>query len=191
MWCFNTGTSGPVFGPTSLKTSPPCAARLSPISSLTGAVFGFRRPPPAVWSGAFPKNPRSPFDFWESLLVSGSLLRCLRLPPTFPVEAVADACASEHAAGLGGFVRLSSGQCLCFQHQFTPSALLPLCPWLQEGESLQSYICCWELLAQCALLLLLHRLLPPEHPPVHILFRCDNATAEAASWKGLSMAKGL
>ena len=84
----------------------------------------------------------------------------------------------------GRFVRLSSGQCLCFQHQFTPSALLPLCPWLQEGESLQSYICCWELLAQCALLLLLHRLLPPEHPPVHILFRCDNATAEAASWKG-------
>ena len=26
---------------------------------------------------------------------------------------------------------------------------------------------------------------------VHVLFRCDNATAEAASWKGLSTARGL
>ena len=71
------------------------------------------------------------------------------------------------------------------------TALLPLCPWLQVSDSLQSFICCWELLAQCALVLLLRQLLPPGHPPVHVLFRCDNATAEAASWKGLSTARGL
>ena len=172
-------------------------ARLSrvgqtPISSLTDLPshpVESRR----VWIQA--TSPRSPvrhvseeskesLRLWESLLLSGSPLRCLRLPPTFPVEAFADACAAEHAAGLGGFVRLSPGQCLYFQHHFEPAALLPLCPWLQEGQSLQLYICCWELLAQCALLLLLHQLLPQGHPSVHVLFRCDNATAEAASWKG-------
>ena len=117
---------------------------------------GFRRPPLAVRFDTFRRNPTF-LRLWESLLVSGSPLRCLRLPPTFPVEAFADACASEHAAGLGGFVRRPSGQCLYFQHQFTPADLLPLCPWLQlqESDSLQSFICCWELLAQHALVLLL------------------------------------
>ena len=194
----------PVSGPRSLKTSPsrtPWAFFVwlvvlasygsvrpqSPLSRTflliqwSPAVFGFRRPPPVRHVS---EESKESLRLWEFVLVSGSPLRCLRLPPTFPVEAFADACTSEHAAGLGGFVRLSSGQCLYFQHQFTPPALLPLCPWMQEGESLQSYICCWELLAQCSLLLLLHRFLPPGHPPVHVLFRWDNATVEAASWKG-------
>ena len=117
-----------------------------------------------VWIQA--SSPRSPvrhvseeskesLRLWESLLISGSPLRCFRLPPTFVVEAFADACASELAAGLGGFVRLPSGPRRYFQHHFDHSALLPLCPWLQVSDSLQSFICCWELLAQCALVLLL------------------------------------
>ena len=48
----------------------------------------------------------------------------------------------------------------------------------------------WELLAQCALVVLLHKLLGPGHLPVHCVFKCDNLAAEAASWKGLSMARG-
>ena len=56
---------------------------------------------------------------------------------------------------------------------------------------MQSYISSCELLAQCALVYLLHLLLGHSHLPVHCIFRCDNAAAESSSWKGLSMASGL
>ena len=66
-----------------------------------------------------------------------------------------------------------------------------LFPWLPSQASVQSFISSWELLAQCALVHLLHLLLGPGHLPVHCIFRCDNAAAESSSWKGLSMASGL
>ena len=53
------------------------------------------------------------------------------------------------------------------------------------------FIATWELLAQCGLLWALQGLLPVGHLPHHVTLRCDNAAAEAASWKALSMAQGL
>ena len=63
--------------------------------------------------------------------------------------------------------------------------------WFPVSASAQSYIASWELLAQCALVVLLDALLGPGHLPVHCVFKCDNSAADSASWKGLSMAQGL
>ena len=59
------------------------------------------------------------------------------------------------------------------------------------STSAQSCIATWELLAQCAPVVLLDSLLGPGHLPVHCVFKRDNAASESASWKGLSMAQGL
>ena len=107
------------------------------------------------------------------------------------VKAFADACAASTTAGLGGFVRLPNGSQLFFRNTFSVAELQGLFPWLPSQVSVQSFISSWELLAQCALVHLLHLLLGPGHPPVHCIFRCDNAAAESSSWKGLSMASGL
>jgi hypothetical protein len=66
-----------------------------------------------------------------------------------------------------------------------------LFPWLPRETYPQSFTATWELLTQCALLWALHCLLPVGHLPLHVTLRSDNAAAEAASWKGLSLAQGL
>ena len=108
-------------------------------------------------------------------------------------EAFADACADSGSAGLTGFVRFpaGAGQTLFFQHMFSAPQLVSLCHWLSAACVPQHFIACWELLAQLALLWLLHRLLPVAHPPVHFSLKCDNASCDSASWKGISMARGL
>ena len=88
-------------------------------------------------------------------------------------------------------VRLPDGRQLFFRNHFSRAELCGMFPWLSPDASVQSFISSWELLAQCALLLLLHQLLGHSHLPLHCSFRCDNSAAESSSWKGLSMASGL
>ena len=76
-------------------------------------------------------------------------------------------------------------------NKFSLTELSNLFPWLPPQASVQSFISSWELLAQCALVYILHLLLGHSHLPVHCIFRCDNAAAESSSWKALSMASGL
>ncbi|CAE7844594.1 unnamed protein product, partial [Symbiodinium necroappetens] len=128
---------------------------------------------------------------WLDLAESGTACRSLLRPPRFECEAFADACASSDSAGLGGFVRLPDGRQLFFRNHFSRTELCGMFPWLSPDASVQSFISSWELLAQCALLLLLHQLLGHSHLPLHCSFRCDNSAAESSSWKGLSMASGL
>ena len=128
---------------------------------------------------------------WLDLAASGTACRSLFRPPRIECHAFADACATASTAGLGGFVRLPNGSQLFFRNTFSLSELQGLFPWLPSQASAQSFISSWELLAQCALVHLLHLLLGPGHRPVHCVFRCDNAAAESSSWKGLSMASGL
>ena len=128
---------------------------------------------------------------WLQICRSGTDLRSLHLWPHFECQAFADACASDKAAGLGGFVRLPCGKCLYFQNTFSSAQLHHMFPWFPSDAAPQHYIAAWELLAQCGLLHLLSCLLPSGHPPVHVAFRCDNSASDAASWKGLSLAKGL
>ena len=134
---------------------------------------------------------REVMDLWLDICKSGTDFRTLLLAPHFQCEAFADACASSTSAGLGGFVRLPDGACLFFQYTFTQQQLHDLFPWFPADEPPQHYIAAWELLAQCGLLHLLSCLLPPGHPPVHVTFRCDNSATDSASWKGLSLARGL
>ena len=128
---------------------------------------------------------------WLDLAASGTACRSLFRPPRIECHAFADACATPTTAGLGGFVRLPNGSQLFFRNTFSLAELQGLFPWLPSQASAQSFISSWELLAQCALVHLLHMLLGPGHRPVHCIFRCDNAAAESSSWKGLSMASGL
>ena len=128
---------------------------------------------------------------WLDLAESGTSLRSLFRAPRFECAAFADACASQSSAGLGGFVRLPSGAQLFFQKTFSRAELLSLFPWVALSDSVQSFIASWELLAQCALIRLLHTLLGAGHAPVHCVFRCDNAASDPASWKGISLATGL
>ena len=134
---------------------------------------------------------RAVMDMWLQLCRSGTDFRSLMLSPHFNCEAFADACASDSSAGLGGFVRLPSGQTLFFQAKFSQAELHALFSWFPPDHSPQHYIAAWELLAQCALLHLLACLLPAGHPPLHVTFRCDNSATDAASWKGLSLATGM
>ena len=128
---------------------------------------------------------------WLDLANSGTACRSLLRPPRFNCEAFADACATRLSAGLGGYVRLPDGRQRFFRNAFSHTELSALFAWLPAESSLQSFISSWELLAQCALLYLLHQLLGDSHLPVHCIFRCDNSAAESSSWKGLSMASGL
>ena len=128
---------------------------------------------------------------WLDLAASGTACRSLFRPPRIECQAFADACATATTAGLGGFVRLPNGSQLFFRNTFSLAELQGLFPWLPSEASAQSFISSWELLAQCALVHLLHLLLGPGHQPVHCIFRCDNAAAESSSWKGFSMASGL
>ena len=128
---------------------------------------------------------------WLDLAASGSDVRSLILPPRLECTAYADACADASVVGMGGFVRLSDGRQLFFQTRLDKPQMLRLFRWLPPDCSLQPYIATWELAAQAALLLLLHQLLGDGHLPCHAVFRSDNAAAESASWKGLSMALGL
>ncbi|CAE7613697.1 unnamed protein product [Symbiodinium sp. CCMP2592] len=128
---------------------------------------------------------------WLDLCQSGTAVRSLLRPPLYVCEAFADACATELSAGLGGFVRLPDGRQLFFRQSFDRHELHSFFSWFPETASAQAFIASWELLAQCALVVLLDVLLGPGHLPVHCVFKCDNSAADAASWKGLSMAKGL
>ena len=128
---------------------------------------------------------------WLDLAESGTACRSLLRPPRFDCEAFADACATPTSAGLGGYVRLPDGRQRFFRNSFSHTELSGLFAWLPPECSLQSFISSWELLAQCALIYILHQLLGHSHLPVHCIFRCDNAAAESSSWKGLSMASGL
>ena len=128
---------------------------------------------------------------WLDLCESGTAVRSLLRPPRLDCSAFADACASPTQAGVGGFVRLPDGRQLFFGRTFSGDELHQLFPWFPITASAQSYIATWELLAQCALVVLLDSLLGPGHLPVHCVFKCHNSAADAASWKGLSMAQGL
>ncbi|OLP86243.1 hypothetical protein AK812_SmicGene32672 [Symbiodinium microadriaticum] len=128
---------------------------------------------------------------WLDLAESGTACRSLLRPPRLDCQAFADACASPTSAGFGGFVRLPDGRQLFFRDTFSAAELVSMFPWLPPQASVQSFISSWELLAQCALVYILHLLLGHSHLPVHCIFRCDNAAAESSSWKGLSMASGL
>ena len=128
---------------------------------------------------------------WLDLCESGTAIRSLLRPPRLECVAFADACASSTQAGLGGFVRLPDDRQLFFRHSFGCEDLHRLFPWFPVTASAQSFIASWELLAQCALVILVDALLGPGHLPVHCVFKCDNSAADAASWKGLSMAQGL
>ena len=128
---------------------------------------------------------------WLDLAESGTACRSLFRPPRFDCKAFAAACATSSSAGLGGFVRLPDGRQRFFRETFSLPVLSEMFSWMPSQASLQSYISTWELLAQCALVFLVHLLLGHGHLPVHCIFRCDNAAAESSSWKGLSMASGL
>ncbi|CAE7200873.1 nipblb [Symbiodinium sp. CCMP2592] len=117
---------------------------------------------------------------WLDLAKSGSDIRSLILPPRFECTAFADACADDASVGMGGFVRLQDQRQLFFQITLGKPDMLRLFPWLPSDCSLQSFIATWELAAQAALLLLLHRLLGEGHLPCHTVFRCDNSAAESA-----------
>ena len=127
---------------------------------------------------------------WLDLCQSGTAVRSLLRPPRLECSAFADAWASATQAGLGGFVRLPDGRQRFFRHSCSCEELHDLFPWFPVSASAQSYIASWELLAQCALVVLLDALLGPGHLPVHCVFKCDNSAADSASWKGLSMAQG-
>ena len=110
----------------------------------------------------------------------------LHAPPMLTLAQIRPALA-----GLGGYVRLPDDSCGCFQARFSPSDLQALAPWFPASESPQHFIAAWELLAQLGLLWTLISVLPVGHMPIHVVFRTDNSATDSASWKGLSMAKGM
>ena len=130
-------------------------------------------------------------SMWRSLVSSGDSFRSALLSPLFPCLAYADACADVSSEGLGGFVRLPDGRQCFFQASLSAQQLHDTFPWFPADSSPQLYIATWELLAQVALLFCLKRLLPVGHMPMHVVFRTDNSASESASWKGLSLAKGM
>ena len=130
-------------------------------------------------------------QLWRALCSSGDSFRPLLPHPLFACTAYADACADSSCAGLGGYVRLPDGSSGCFQARFSPSDLQALAPWFPASESPQHFIAAWELLAQLGLLWTLVSVLPVGHMPMHVTFRTDNSATDSASWKGLSMAKGM
>ena len=128
---------------------------------------------------------------WRAICFSGDTSRTLFPHPLFTYTAYADACADASCAGLGGYVRLPDDSCGCFQALFTPSVLHELASWFPASGSPQHFIATWELLAQLGLLWTLISVLPVGHMPIHVVFQTDNSATESASWKGLSMAKGM
>eukprot|EP00439_Symbiodinium_sp_Y106_P079529 s644_g18.t1 len=128
---------------------------------------------------------------WLDLSQSGTAVRSLLRPPRLECTAFADACASASEAGVGGFVRIPDGRQLFFRQTFNCQELHELFPGFDASASAQSFIATWELLAQCARVVLLDSLLGVGHLPAHCVFKCDNSAADSASWKGLSMARGL
>ena len=118
--------------------------------------------------------------------VSGTLHPCQPFNVRHVLTPVLTRSAS---AGLGGFVRFPAGQTCYFQARLSRAQLSELVDWFAPSAIPQRFIACWELLAQIALVWLVHSMLPPNH--LHVNLSCGNAVAEFASWKGLSTAKGF
>ena len=128
---------------------------------------------------------------WLSVASAPQPFRTLLFRPLFVCDAFADACADSASAGLGGFIRLPDGRQACFAQTLSASQLHDFFPWFPADSSPQHCIAAWEMLAQVALLWILSRLLPPGHVPFHVVFRADNSPSQSASWKGLTLAKGM
>ena len=128
---------------------------------------------------------------WRSVTNSGDDFRTAILSPLLACEAYADACTDSASAGLGGFVRLPTARQCCFATSFSPTDLHELFDWFPADANPQHFTATWELLAQVALLFCLTCILPVDHLPLHVVFRTDNSASESASWKGLSLARGM
>ena len=126
---------------------------------------------------------------WKDVLVGTPFLHNM-IPPTYlPLQASADACATQGEAGLGGILRLNGEVTAWFAFTISHAEAKEAFPWI--SDSMQKHINVWELLGQFALAFCLDRALKGRCTPISVTFACDNTSAEAAHLKALSRASGM
>ena len=126
---------------------------------------------------------------WKDVLV-GTLFLHNMIPPTYlPLQASADACATQGEAGLGGILRLNGEVAAWFAFTISHAEAKDVFPWI--SDSMQKHINVWELLGQFALAFCLDRALKGRCTPISVTFACGNTSAEAAHLKALSTASGM
>ena len=137
----------------------------------------------------FCKKPMNPFKPGRMFLLAHFFLHNM-IPPTYlPLQASADACATQGEAGLGGILRLNGEVAAWFAFTISHAEAKDVFPWI--SDSMQKHINVWELLGQFALAFCLDRALKGRCTPISVTFACDNTSAEAAHLKALSTASGM
>jgi len=126
---------------------------------------------------------------WKDVLVGTPFLHNMIPPMQMPIQASADACATEKNAGLGGILRINGQVAACFAFTIDYAEAQEVFPWL--SDSMQKHINAWELLGQFSLAYCLHHSITGRRTPIAVTFACDNTSAEAAHLKALSTSAGM
>ena len=87
----------------------------------------------------------------------------MRAPECLPIQATADAMASQDMAGFGGVAHFANGISAWFQLQLSLAETQQLWPWV--GSNIQKHTAASELLAQFALTFAIESHLPRRHLP--------------------------
>ena len=130
-----------------------------------------------------------PLQAWKDILTGTPCLYDMLPPPYFPALASADACATQHEAGLGGLLRINGQVVAWYAFQISFQEAQAHVSWL--SDSMQKHINVWELLGQYCLAYCLDRFLHGRNHGVAAIFACDNTSAEAAHLKALSTSPGM
>ena len=142
-----------------------------------------------VWIGVLDPNSlhrllehdaHSALAVWDRLLNSTSFSLSMTPPVHIELTATADAMATTEVAGIGGAVFFPNGSCHWFQFKIHLAEAVTLWDWVDSD--MQKHIAAWELLAQYALTVCIHNVLPSCRSAIS-----DNSAADAASAKGFSM----
>ena len=126
---------------------------------------------------------------WKDVISGTPFLHNMIPPCHMPVQASADACATQHNAGLGGILRIDGEVVAWFAFTIEYAEAQAVFPWL--SDSMQKHINAWELLGQFSLAYCLHHSLKGRRSPISATFACDNTSAEAAHLKALSTSAGM
>ena len=126
---------------------------------------------------------------WKDILTGTPFLYDMLPPPYFPVLASADACATQHEAGLGGLLRINGQVVAWFAFQISFQEAQTHFPWL--SDSMQKHINVWELLGQYCLAYCLDKFLHGRNHAVAAIFACDNRFTTCRFLFNISLAFGM